>query len=103
MWPNGFGSNGDFPNNFSRQDDYSLSPFGAGPGGQYFPKLPFQQNMMPFEGGNGERFMNNDFQPEVGLYNEGAFSQTQFVNAANPQVSYCSLPSKPFCHRQCYT
>ena len=29
--------------------------------------------------------MNNDFQPEVGLYNEGAFMQNQFINA-NPQV-----------------
>ena len=74
MWPNnGFGNNGDFQSNFN-QDDYPPSPFGGHPGQQYFPQLPFPTNMMQYEGGNGEGFMNNEFQPEVGLYNEGAFS-----------------------------
>ena len=41
--------------------------------------------MLQYEDSNGEGFMNNDFQPEVGLYNEGAFMQNQFINA-NPQV-----------------
>ena len=104
MWPNnGFGNNGDFLNNFKNQDDYP-SPFGAGPAAQqYFPQLPFQQDMMQFEGGNRERIMNNDFQPEVGLYNEGAFSQNHFANVANPQVSCSLLFSQPLCTVQCYT
>ena len=53
-------------------------------GQQYFPT---QQNMMHYEDTNGEGFMNNDFQPEIGLYNEGAFMQNQFINA-NPQVCF---------------
>jgi hypothetical protein len=41
--------------------------------------------MLPYEDRNGEGFMNNDWQPEVDLYNEGVFMQNQFINA-NPQV-----------------
>jgi hypothetical protein len=37
---------------------------------------------MQYEENDGEGFMNNDFQPEVGLYNEGAFMQNQFINAS---------------------
>lgn len=94
MWPNNeFGNNG---NNFN-QDDYPPLPFGDHPGQPYLPQLSFQPNMMQFEGGNGEGFMNGEFQPEVGLYNEGALAQNQFVNAANAQVrssypSTCCLP-----------
>jgi hypothetical protein len=88
MWQNnGFGGNGQFPNGFNNQENFPSSPFGAPPGqglagGQYFPT---QRNMLQYEDSNGEGFMNNDFQPEVGLYNEGAFMQNQFINA-NPQV-----------------
>jgi hypothetical protein len=88
MWQNnGFGGNGQFPNGFNNQENFPPSPFGAPPGqglagGQYFPT---QRNMLQYEDSNGEGFMNNDFQPEVGLYNEGAFIQNQFINA-NPQV-----------------
>jgi hypothetical protein len=81
MWPNnGFPSNGDFPqNNFNQQDEYPHSPFGAGAAGYFPQQLPFSPN-----GG----LMINDFQPEVGLYNEGAFAQNHFANVANSQVSF---------------
>ena len=35
---------------------------------------------------DNEGFMNQDFQPEVGLYNDGAFMHNQFVSA-NPPIS----------------
>jgi hypothetical protein len=41
--------------------------------------------MMHFADINGEGLLNADYKPEVGLYNEGAFMQNQFINA-NPQV-----------------
>jgi hypothetical protein len=41
--------------------------------------------MMQFQDTNGEGFLNADYKPEVGLYNEGAFMQNKFINA-NPQV-----------------
>jgi len=88
MWQNnGFGSNGQFPNGFNNQENFPSSPFGAPPGQplagvQYFPNL---QNLMEYEDTNGEAFVKNDFQPEIGLFNEGAFMQNQFINA-NPQV-----------------
>ena len=93
MWSNNrFENSGDFPNNFNNQDRFPPSPFGAGPvGQQYFPQFSLHQNMMQFEGGNGGGITNNDFQPEVRTYNEEAFSQNQFVHAANPQVSCCLL------------
>jgi hypothetical protein len=90
MWQNnGFGNNGQFQNGFNSQESYPPSPFGpsSGPplaGQQYFPN---QQNLMQYEDANGEGFINNDFQPEVGLYNEGAFMQNQFINA-NTQVCF---------------
>jgi hypothetical protein len=93
MWQNnGFGSNGQFQNGFNNQENYPPSPFGASPGPplagqQYFPN---QQIMMHYEDTNGEDFMSNDFQPEVGLYNEGAFMQNQFINT-NSQVCFVDL------------
>lgn len=83
MWQNnGFGSNGQFPNGFNSQE-HLPPPFRAPPdhpltGGQYFPNQP---NMIQFEDANGKGLMNNGFQPELGLYNEGAFMQNQFLNA----------------------
>ncbi|KAE9370411.1 YTH-domain-containing protein [Stipitochalara longipes BDJ] len=93
MWSNnGFGSNGQFPNGFGHQESFPPSPFeaprGQGLAGQqYFTN---QQNMMQFDDANGEGFLNNDFQPEVSLYNEGAFMQNQLINT-NTQFS-----SSPF-------
>jgi hypothetical protein len=90
MWQNnGFGNNGPFQNGFNNQENYPHSPFGAssGPplaGQQYFPT---QQNMMHYEDANEEDYMNDNFQPEVGLCNEGAFMQNQFINA-NAQVCF---------------
>lgn len=87
MWQNnGFGGNGQFPNGFNNQENFPPSPFSGPPGAghQYFPMLP---NMMGYEDANGEGFMNNEFEPEVGLYNEGAFMQNQFINTT-PQVSF---------------
>jgi hypothetical protein len=89
MWQNnGYGNNGQFQNGFN-QESYPPSTFGpsSGPslaGQHYFPN---QQNLMQYEDANGEGFMNNDFQPEVGLYNEGTFMQNQFINA-NAQVCF---------------
>jgi len=88
MWQNnGFDGNRQFPNGFNNQEKFPPSPFGAPPGQpssgqQYFPN---QQSMMQFQDTNGEGFLNADYKPEVGLYNEGAFMQNQFINA-NPQV-----------------
>ena len=86
MWQNnGYGSNGHFPNSFNNQENFPTSPFGtpSAPGQQFFTN---PQNRMHFDDANGEGFLKNEFQPEVGLYNEGAFMQNQFINA-NPQVS----------------
>lgn len=85
MWSNnGFSSNGQFQNGFNNKDNFPPSPFG-GPPGQSQQYFPHQQPLMQYEDNNAEGFMNNDFQPEVGLYNEGSFMQNQFINA-NPQV-----------------
>ena len=96
MWQNnGFGNNGQFPNGFNSQENFPSSlgaPLGQLAGGpQYFPN---QQNMMQYDDSNDDGFMSNDFQPEVGIYNEGAFLQTQFINA-NPQVCVVEPPN-PF-------
>lgn len=87
MWSNnGFGSNGHFPNGFNNQNNFPPFPSGGPPGQsqQYFPN---QQNSMQYADDNdNEGFMNQDFQPEVGLYNDGAFMHNQFVSA-NPPIS----------------
>jgi hypothetical protein len=89
MWQsNGFGNNGHFPNGFNNQENFPPSPFGAPSGHglagqQYFTN---QQNMMQLDDASGEDFPNREFQPEVSVYNEGAFMQDQFINA-NPLVS----------------
>ncbi|KAF4635351.1 hypothetical protein G7Y89_g2743 [Cudoniella acicularis] len=83
--------NGGFHNNYN-QDDFPSSPFGGSsatplPGQQLFAQP--QPNMMQFEqfeDAPSEGFMNNNFQPEVGLFNEGAFMQNQFLNS-QPQYS----------------
>ncbi|PMD46260.1 YTH-domain-containing protein [Hyaloscypha variabilis F] len=89
MWQsNGFGNNGHFPNGFNNQENFPLSPFGA-PSGQGLARQQYftnQQNMMQLDDASGEDFPNREFQPEVGLYNEGAFMQNQFINA-NPLFS----------------
>jgi hypothetical protein len=101
MWQNNaFGSNGQFPNSFGSQENFPRSPFGVPPGQpsveqQYFPN---QQNMMQYEDTNGDGFTDSDFQPEVGIYNEGAFMQNQFINA-NPQV--CVVELNPFFRSLC--
>ncbi len=85
MWPNnGYGNNGHFPQNGFNQDDFAQSQFNGGNPQQIFPTQP---NIMPFgEEMNGDSFMaGNNFQPEVGLYNDAAFMQNQFVNP----VSFC--------------
>ena len=62
MWStNEFGDNGNNVN----QADYPPSAFGNFPGQPYFPQLPFNPNMMQSEGGNGEGFMNGEFQPDI--------------------------------------
>ena len=82
MWHNngGFGNNGPFQNNFS-QDGYPPSPFAGQPiqGQQYFSQQP---NMTQYEEPNGE-----SFQPEVGLFNDRAYTQNQFNSQGPPQVS----------------
>ncbi len=87
MWSsNGFGNNGHFQNNFS-QDGFSASLFGGNPGQplhgqQYFPQ---QADSTQFEDVNDEGSITSEFQPELGLFNDGAFMQNQFINAS-PQV-----------------
>jgi len=82
MWQNnGFANNGPFQNNFN-SDDGSFPPFRNNrsppiPGQQLFPQQP---NMMLFDNQNGEGIITNEFQPEVGLFNNRAFLQNQFVN-----------------------
>jgi len=82
MWHNngGFGNNGPFQNNFS-QDGYPPSPFAGQPiqGQQYFSQQP---NMTQYEEPNGE-----SFQPEVGLFNDRAYTQNQFNSQGPPQFS----------------
>jgi hypothetical protein len=96
MWHNnGFGNNGQFHDNFN-QEDYTPSPFlGTGgplPGQQYFHQHPqLANNMIKFEDNNGECYTNNGFQPELGLYNEGAFMQTQFT----PNTQVCIKDACP--------
>lgn len=82
MWPNngGVGGNGQFQNNFN-EAGYPPSPFAGQPvsGQQYFAQQ--QPNVMQYEDGDGE-----SFQPEIGLFNDGSFTQNQFINS-RPQVS----------------
>jgi hypothetical protein len=101
MWSNkGFENNG---SNFNLHD-YPPSPFGGHPGQQYFPQIPFQPNTMQLEGGNGEAFINGEFQPDMGLYNEGAFAQNHLANSANahvrPSYSSCLLSPASLCDVQ---
>ncbi|KAH7342949.1 YT521-B-like domain-containing protein [Rhexocercosporidium sp. MPI-PUGE-AT-0058] len=81
MWQNNgvFGGNGQFQNNFN-QDNYPPSPFSSQPmpGHQYFAQHP---NLMQYEDASSE-----GYQPELPLYNEGAFSQNRFINPG-PQFS----------------
>ncbi|ESZ99365.1 hypothetical protein SBOR_0235 [Sclerotinia borealis F-4128] len=88
MWPrnNGFQNNGQYqPNNFN-QDDLSAttplqSPFGGGPGPNFFQ----QPNMMQqYEEMNIDGF--NAFSPELPMYNQAAFAQNQFITP-NPPFS----------------
>ncbi|KAG4432081.1 hypothetical protein IFR05_012435 [Cadophora sp. M221] len=86
MWPNhGFRGNFQFQNNFNSQDDYSPVLFGAGIGpsdpGQYFPQQPLNPSMMQYDE-NGT--VVGEFEPEVGLYNEGPLYPNQFISR-NPQ------------------
>ncbi|KAH6723959.1 YT521-B-like domain-containing protein [Leptodontidium sp. MPI-SDFR-AT-0119] len=89
MWQNngGFGGNGQFQNNFN-QDNYPPSPFASQPmpGQQYFAQHP---NMMQYDDGNGD-----SYQPEVGLFNDSAYSQNQFINSG-PQFSPLSYNASP--------
>jgi hypothetical protein len=98
MWPNSnrnssFGNNGHFQNNFN-QDDFPPPSIGVpgAPGQKYFHQNLLQPDMIQFEDATGDGYMNNDFQPELGLH-EGSFLQNQFANTANAQVSRARLPS----------
>jgi hypothetical protein len=87
MGPNtGFGNNG-FLQNSLNQDTFPTSSFTGGVTGRpYFPQQA-QSDMIGFkDDGNGEGYMNNAFQPEVGLFNDAAFSQNLF-NSPLAQVS----------------
>ena len=65
------------------------------PGQQYFPQHQQQaNNMIHFEDGSGEGYTNNEFQPELGFYNEGAFLQNQFTPATQVSFEDVYLPSK---------
>jgi YTH domain-containing protein 1 len=93
MWQNnGFG-NGPGPpfQNTFNQNDFSSSPFGGGAGTPLAGQQIFAQHQpMQFEDANGEGFAGNNFQPEVGLYNEDAFMQNQFMSPQQ-QVSFVEL------------
>ena len=89
MWQNnGFGNGPGppFQTTFNQND----LPFGGGGAGtplagqQGFAQ--HQPNLMQFEDANGEGFMGNNFQPEVGLYNQDAFMQNQYMSPQH-QVS----------------
>ena len=100
MWPNNsFGNNGNFQNNFN-QDDFQTSPFGINsgpplPGQQYFPQHQSPQNPMQYENAYGDGYISNELQPEISTFNHGAFTQNQFPNPNNTQVSLGSLPAYP--------
>lgn len=107
MWPNnGFGNNLPFQNNFNPEDFPPPSPFGnanASPGTPLQGQLLFTHgNMMPFGEANGEGFAN-DFHPEVGLFNEGAFMQNQ-GQFMSPQPQVCAVQPRhhpPSIDRSC--
>jgi hypothetical protein len=88
MWPNNsFGNTGPFQNSFN--PDEFTPPFAAGPSaGQPFfsHQLQHQPHPMQYEDDSDDNYITNDFQPEVGLYNESAYMQNQF-NSPNNQVS----------------
>ncbi|XMA15643.1 hypothetical protein WAI453_008434 [Rhynchosporium graminicola] len=89
MWQNkgAFGSNGQFQNNFS-PDAFSKSSFTgqAMPGQQYFPQLP---NTVQYGDANGDAF-----EPEVGLFNNGSFSQNQLMSGGS-QYSPAAHDNRP--------
>jgi len=84
MWQNnGFGNSGHFQN-FNNQEAFTPPSFGGSPGPllsgqQFFASHP---NIVQYD--DGEGFINNDFQPEVGIFNEAAYMQNQFMNATVP-------------------
>jgi hypothetical protein len=80
MGPNtGFGNNGFIPDSFN-QDTLPTSFAGGNTGRSYFPQQA-QSNTIGFEDdGNGKGYVNDDFQPEVGLFNDAAFSQNLFTS-----------------------
>jgi hypothetical protein len=90
MWQNN-GYGGHFPSNMN-QDEFP-PPFAGTPGpGQQYLQHP-QPHLMQFEDGNGEGYLNNEFQPQVGLFNEGAFLQNQFVS---PQAQVSPIERQEF-------
>lgn len=87
MWHNnGFGSNGQFPNNFNNQDDFPPSPFAASSSPAANGYFPLLLPVVQYEEANGTQF--NDFQPEVGPFNKDAFMQNQQIMSADVQVRF---------------
>jgi hypothetical protein len=76
MWQNnGYQSNGSYHNNFN-ENEYPTSPFTVG------SSTPmFSPDLMQFENSNGDGFISQEFQPETGLFNDGAYMQNQFLNS----------------------
>ncbi|RDL39607.1 uncharacterized protein BP5553_03947 [Venustampulla echinocandica] len=84
MWHNnGYGNNPPLQSNFN-QNSYPSSPFGGSSASHPQQLFQHQPDMMQFEDSTAEGFMANDFQPEIGLYNEGALVQNQF----NPHTQF---------------
>ncbi|KAE8451563.1 hypothetical protein EG329_003636 [Mollisiaceae sp. DMI_Dod_QoI] len=96
MWPNGFGNNGHFQNNFN-PDDYQPISFGGPPSQQFFP----QQGMaMQFDDPNGDELMEDDYQPELALPNHEAFIQNQNISAQfSPSTFMASQVAAPIAPR----
>lgn len=82
MWPgSGFG-NGPSAHDGFNQNDFPSSPFRGATGSPLVGQQGFaqnQQNSMQSDNVYSDAY-NNSFQPEVGLYNQEAFTQNQFMN-----------------------
>ena len=90
MWPNnGFQGHGDFQQgqgnfqqNYSDDGYIPFSPVAFGQ--QYFQNLGPSQGMPYNDLANSGQSTPGEFQPEVGLYNEEAFTHNQFRGSDCP-------------------
>lgn len=95
----GLGHNGVNPSDLD-QDTFPSSPYhNAITGQQFFPHKPnanahtnININKMAFDDSAGGDSINTDFRPDIGMFNDTAFSQNQLFSNPLGQVSAVEPP-----------